>query len=208
MKTAFSAFLTAILAASLALSQTAPSAVPRAKPATVTSKTAAPKTAAPKTATRKSAAASKGPAARPGTASKAASGKTAVRPASSRSAAAAKGRAVKKPVVPAVTWRNRQLAPTPDRYREIQEALAAKGYLKSEPNGVWGPESVDALKQFQAEKSMPANGKINAPSLIGLGLGPRHSAVVGASSLGLPAATEPVSTQPAELTTGTLPPEN
>src|ERR1035438_9997842 len=31
-----------------------------------------------------------------------------------------------------VTWRNRQTSPTPDRYREIQGALASKGYLKPE----------------------------------------------------------------------------
>src|SRR5450432_1110110 len=31
-----------------------------------------------------------------------------------------------------VTWRNRQMSPSPDRYREIQGALAAKGFLKPE----------------------------------------------------------------------------
>src|SRR4051812_5717167 len=30
----------------------------------------------------------------------------------------------------------RQQAPSNDRYREIQQALADRGYLKSEPNGV------------------------------------------------------------------------
>src|SRR6185369_11420836 len=49
--------------------------------------------------------------------------------AASKKGPAKKGAAPKKP---AVTWRNRQLSPTPDRYREIQSALAAKGYMKSE----------------------------------------------------------------------------
>ncbi len=31
-----------------------------------------------------------------------------------------------------------QQAPTPERYTEIQQALAAKGYFKGEPNGHWG----------------------------------------------------------------------
>jgi hypothetical protein len=65
------------------------------------------------------------------------------------------------------------LAPTQTRYKEIQQALADKGYLKREPNGVWDSESEDALKQFQTAKKLPPTGKINSPSLIGLGLGPK-----------------------------------
>jgi hypothetical protein len=73
------------------------------------------------------------------------------------------------------TWRNRQSAPTADRYREIQQALAAKGYLKPEDaTGVWNQGSVDALKRFQAEQKIESTGKINSLSLIALGLGPKH----------------------------------
>jgi peptidoglycan hydrolase-like protein with peptidoglycan-binding domain len=68
----------------------------------------------------------------------------------------------------------RQQTPTPDRYTEIQQALAAKGYYKGEANGVWGPDSVSALKRFQAEQNLQADGKIGALSLIALGLGPKH----------------------------------
>jgi hypothetical protein len=67
-----------------------------------------------------------------------------------------------------------QQAPTPDRYREIQQALASKGYLHSEPNGQWGAESSDALKRFQADQSLMPDGKINSLSLIALGLGPKR----------------------------------
>ncbi len=42
----------------------------------------------------------------------------------------------------ATTWRNRQLAPSTDRYREIQTALAGKGYLKPEDaTGSWNSTS-------------------------------------------------------------------
>src|SRR5690242_12887577 len=64
---------------------------------------------------------------------------------------ATKGKTGKK-AAPAkkTTWRNRQLAPTPDRYRAIQQALVSKGYLNpEEATGTWGPASVDALKKFQ-----------------------------------------------------------
>jgi hypothetical protein len=36
----------------------------------------------------------------------------------------------------AAAWRSRQLAPTPDRYKDIQSALVTRGYLKQAPNGV------------------------------------------------------------------------
>ena len=76
----------------------------------------------------------------------------------------------------AASWRNRQMAPTSDRYREIQEALASKGYLKSTPTGSWDADSQDALKRFQADQKIEQTGKLNSLSLIALGLGPAKSA--------------------------------
>ncbi len=67
-----------------------------------------------------------------------------------------------------------QQAPTPERYQEIQQALAKKGYFQEEANGQWGPNSVDALKRFQADQNLMPDGKINALSLIALGLGPKR----------------------------------
>lgn len=81
------------------------------------------------------------------------------------------------PAHPATTWRNRQLAPTPERYKEIQDALVAKGYLKPEDaSGGWNQNSVDALKRFQGEQNIESTGKINSLSLIALGLGPKRDA--------------------------------
>src|SRR5580693_662858 len=59
----------------------------------------------------------------------------------------AKGKGVKTP--PAATWRTRQQAPTPDRYKEIQQALVDKGYLKGDPTGVWDADSAGAMERFQ-----------------------------------------------------------
>jgi hypothetical protein len=90
-------------------------------------------------------------------------------------AAAQKG---KPPVHPTTTWRNRQTTPTQNRFKEIQDALVAKGYLSSEEaTGSWGQASADALKNFQAEQTLESNGKINSLSLIALGLGPRHDSI-------------------------------
>ena len=81
----------------------------------------------------------------------------------------------KKTPAKKVSWRNRQAAPTPDRYREIQGALAAKGFLKPEDaTGSWNQTSSDALKRFQTEQNLESSGKINSLSLIALGLGPHH----------------------------------
>jgi peptidoglycan hydrolase-like protein with peptidoglycan-binding domain len=86
----------------------------------------------------------------------------------SKAAARHKGKIARRPV------RSYQQAPTPDRYREIQQALVSKGYYKGEPNGEWGADSSDALKRFQADQNLMPDGKINSLSLIALGLGPKR----------------------------------
>lgn len=97
--------------------------------------------------------------------------------ATTKGTAARKGKKAPAKSAPKTTWRNRQTAPTPERYREIQEALAAKGYLDpAAAGGAWNQTSADALKRFQADQNIEATGKINSLALIALGLGPRHGA--------------------------------
>jgi hypothetical protein len=86
----------------------------------------------------------------------------------------AKTAATKKGVrrAPVAKRATSQAAPTPERYREIQSALAEKGYLKSAPNGLWDADSMDAMKRYQADQKQDPTGKLTAASLIGLGLGP------------------------------------
>jgi putative peptidoglycan binding protein len=95
-----------------------------------------------------------------------------------------------------------QLHPDPERYQEIQKALADRGYFKGEVNGQWGDDSIDALKRFQADQKLPDDGKINSLSLIGLGLGPKHdgNSVTPANGAGGPAV------QPAPLPDSVAPP--
>jgi peptidoglycan hydrolase-like protein with peptidoglycan-binding domain len=66
------------------------------------------------------------------------------------------------------------MQPTPDRYKEIQQALVAKGYSSQTPDGVWGPDWIDALKRFQQDQKLEPTGKLNSLSLITLGLGPKR----------------------------------
>lgn len=71
-------------------------------------------------------------------------------------------------------WRSRQLAPTPDRYKDIQSALATRGYLKQAPTGAWDAASADALRHFQQDQNLEPSGKLNSLSLIALGLGAKR----------------------------------
>jgi len=77
------------------------------------------------------------------------------------------------PARPAAT--RPQMAPTKERYKQIQDALASKGYLSAaQATGQWTDASIDALKRFQADQNIDATGRINSLSLIALGLGPNH----------------------------------
>ena len=91
-----------------------------------------------------------------------------------------------------------QQQPSADRYREIQQALADRGYFHGSTDGAWGSESTDALKRFQADQNLDVDGKIGSLSLIALGLGPRHD--------GVPAKPGPASgDQGAEPSSGAQP---
>lgn len=119
--------------------------------------------------------------AKAGASTRAAGASTRTTGASTRAAGArtpatrtAASRTARKPV-PRTTWRNRQTTPSPERYKEIQEALVSKGYLKpEEAGGAWSESSAEALKRFQADQNIESTGKINSLSLIALGLGPKH----------------------------------
>jgi hypothetical protein len=71
-------------------------------------------------------------------------------------------------------WRSRQLAPTPERYKDIQSALGTRGYLQQTPTGVWDAPSADALRRFQQDQNLEPSGKLNSLSLIALGLGAKR----------------------------------
>ena len=153
---------------------------PAAQEKTPPNKTATKKKAAP---ARKSVASS---SSKKGTGTiKTASGTTSARkPGTTARSASTRG---KKGSAKRVTWRNRQMTPSPDRYREIQGALASKGFLNPEDaTGTWNQASSDALKKFQSEQNLESTGKINSLSLIALGLGPKHETASAAPPKPLP----------------------
>jgi murein L,D-transpeptidase YcbB/YkuD len=118
-------------------------------------------------------------------------------PAKAASAKTSKASARRKGKLARRTPRSYQQAPTADRYKEIQQALASKGYFKGEPSGAWGTDSADALKRFQADQNLMPDGKINSLSLIALGLGPKHL-TAKSDSAPQPAAVAPPAPNPAQ----------
>ena len=86
-----------------------------------------------------------------------------------------------------------QQQPTTDRYKEIQQALADKGYFQGPVDGAWNPGSVEALKRFQKDQNLDPDGKIGSLSLIALGLGPKRAV---ASVQPAPTSCEPVDPPP------------
>ncbi|MGQ9917785.1 MAG: peptidoglycan-binding domain-containing protein [Bryobacteraceae bacterium] len=70
-----------------------------------------------------------------------------------------------------------QQQPEPERIRQIQQALAERGY-EVEATGVWDAATVEALKRFQEDRNirnLTGRGKLDPLTLIALGLGPQQS---------------------------------
>jgi hypothetical protein len=84
------------------------------------------------------------------------------------------------------------VAPTAERYKEIQDALAAKGYLQpDDASGKWDQTSIEALKKFQADQKLDSTGKLDSLSLIALGLGPKYESPPPAPAPAKPAEPPP-----------------
>lgn len=75
------------------------------------------------------------------------------------------------------------MVPTPERTKEIQAALVQRGYMPGEPSGSWDADSTAAMKRFQKDQNLEADGKLNSLSLIALGLGPKRTVVASSGTV-------------------------
>jgi hypothetical protein len=87
-------------------------------------------------------------------------------------------RVARTPVRRAAYVAPRPMTPSQDRYREIQQALIDKGFLQGEANGIWDQSSITALNRFKQQQNQKADGRLDARSLIGLGLGPKKESYI------------------------------
>lgn len=73
--------------------------------------------------------------------------------------------------------RRGQQRPTAERIREIQQALIRVGYLEGKPTGRWDAKTRAAMRRLQEENGLPVTGKLDARSLVKLGLGSETAGV-------------------------------
>ncbi|MCP5113901.1 MAG: peptidoglycan-binding protein [bacterium] len=73
-----------------------------------------------------------------------------------------------------VSYRYGQRAPTRARYKEIQLALKKRGYNPGPIDGQWGSKTAAALKRFERDNKLHADGRLDSLALIILGLGPQR----------------------------------
>ena len=79
-----------------------------------------------------------------------------------------------------------------DEYlRAVQQSLNDQGYDAGKVDGKWGPKTAAALKKFQGDHGLQANGQIDAQTISALGItqpvesstmGSAPSTTVGATS--------------------------
>lgn len=86
--------------------------------------------------------------------------------------------------------RRGQQRPTAERIREIQQALIRAGYLEGKPTGRWDAKTRAAMRRLQEESGLPVTGKLDARSLVKLGLGSETAGVAAPH----PLPSEPVQT--------------
>lgn len=137
-------------------------------------------------ATKKRAVSSKKTAAKPAARKRAPARKATAKKRTStakRSTTARRARTVRRRAPTRAARFRGQQAPASARVLEIQQALQSNGFLRGEPNGKWDDASTSAMKRFQEEHDISPNGKINALSLMALGLGPKRGPAPGTTSV-------------------------
>jgi len=88
-----------------------------------------------------------------------------------------------------------QKAPAPERISEIQQALAKDGSFNGTPSGKWDDSTVEAMRKFQAGHGLNPSGRLDAPTLQKLGLGPETAGVAAPMP---PIATSSIAGKPAQ----------
>jgi peptidoglycan hydrolase-like protein with peptidoglycan-binding domain len=57
-----------------------------------------------------------------------------------------------------------------DEIRQVQQALDQKGFKAGQPDGVLGPETKNAIKEFQQKQGWNATGELDGQTLSALGV--------------------------------------
>jgi hypothetical protein len=66
--------------------------------------------------------------------------------------------------------------------RKVQETLGDKGVDAGPVDGIWGPKTSSAVRQFQQDQGLQATGQLNGETLAALGIAREGSASAGESA--------------------------
>jgi peptidoglycan hydrolase-like protein with peptidoglycan-binding domain len=66
---------------------------------------------------------------------------------------------------------------------QVQKALDSKGFGPGRVDGVWGPETVAAIKEFQQKNDLKPDGKLDRQTVAALGLSKEEPTTTGAGAL-------------------------
>ncbi len=78
----------------------------------------------------------------------------------------------------------------------VQRTLNAKGYDAGEVDGLWGPQTVAAIENFQHRNNLVVDGKLDDLTVAALGLPRRTPPAGGPTADATPPASAPVQPQP------------
>jgi peptidoglycan hydrolase-like protein with peptidoglycan-binding domain len=101
-------------------------------------------------------------------------------------AAAGESRAAGQSQAAGSTAQRAEAAPpvTQKLVRGVQQELKSEGFDPGPVDGVWGPKTSGAVREFQKAQGLEASGQLNARTLAELGVGGGPTAAAGGSSDG------------------------
>jgi peptidoglycan hydrolase-like protein with peptidoglycan-binding domain len=88
---------------------------------------------------------------------------------------------------------------TREQIVEMQRALIARNLYQGEADGVWGPKTESAVKNFQTQSGLESTGVLNEPTARALGLDTSSMDRQAVSGSDAPAPTGTVAPSPAKI---------
>ncbi len=73
------------------------------------------------------------------------------------------------PAQSASGWQNGELSP--NMIRQVQQNLTQAGLYKGRADGVWGPQTEAAVRDYQQQHNLNATGQLDQPTLSAMNLG-------------------------------------
>lgn len=89
-----------------------------------------------------------------------------------------------------------QAARDPTVVRQVQQSLKEQGYEVGAVDGIWGPKTESAVRQFQQAQGLDASGQLDQQTLAALDVGARPGGEAGEPPATMPGAADREPQQP------------